>query len=53
MNKLRRRCEHCNEVKNVGEDIFWDICPFNSEIRGDDSNMWHCKSCDYDCAMEI
>lgn len=53
MNKLRRRCYHCEHVYTVGVDISWRSCPFASEIHCDDTPVWHCKDCDEVCTDEI
>jgi hypothetical protein len=51
--KLRRRCEHCSKIFEVGKDIRWIECPYDYDVCGDDTKMWHCDDCDIDCSLEI
>lgn len=51
--KLRRKCVHCGNIKEVGNGIEWTACPFDVDINDDHTKMWHCYECSYDCAMEV
>lgn len=43
-------CMCCGEYKSNSN---WTTCPFAEEIGNDYTQGWHCRDCDYDCAMEI
>jgi len=47
VKKLRRACEHCGTIGEVGEDIFWVTDPYMQDVDGVDQKQWlHVGCCD-------
>lgn len=43
----------CCRKKFTEDKISFSPDPFAEEINGDDKNVWECKSCRYESAMDI
>jgi len=47
-------CETCGGRFSVTKgEISFGVDPYDSEIRGNDTEIWQCESCSYNSMMEI
>lgn len=51
--KLRRRCEYCGTIGEVGTEVFWTVDPYNYDLCGETIMMWLHKDCTEDLAREL
>lgn len=51
--RLRRTCEYCGKVGEVGMEIFWAVDPYTRDIQGEIVMMWLHTECEGDMVWAI